>query len=324
MAQPEFTPPSADFDSAMVIAHQLESACATDPRVAQIKPRALIRHVKGKRAIFHAGFEGHDAVVRLFLSPDDDTAAREWDEMQRLWPYMSEGTLRIARPLFACPAHGIVVTAAVPGTPLLEHLWTLDPADRSPYLPAAADWLHKSTAMSEGWRVASAKGWLRRARAASEQQPWAHLAELESGILTEMARLAGQIEKAQWRTAISHGDFHPNNLIAKENQLTGIDIGGSRRMPIYKDMARFLMHLGRRRVDMGSPLIYGVSRAGFEAFCAAFQLEPVERNTFLPFMLGFEALIRVETESLPASRIRRAEKTYGDLLADLRRNATPA
>ncbi|WP_272004421.1 phosphotransferase [Roseovarius sp. ZX-A-9] len=318
MVPSDSTPPIADFDSAMIIAGQLEAACATDPRVAAIEPRELIRHVPGKRAIFHAGFEGHDAVVRLCLTPEDGSPAREWAEMQRLWPYMKEGCMRIARPLFACPAHGIVVTAMVPGVPLLKHLQSLTPAARPPYLPAAANWLRQSTSMTKGWHVASAKGWLRRARAASETQPWDNLARYESGIVTEMERLAEQIEGSQWRTAISHGDFHPNNLIAKENRLTGIDIGGSRKMPIYKDMARFLMHLGRRRVNMGGPLLYGVNRAGFEAFCTAFRLEPAERDVFLPFMLGFEALIRVENTALPPQRIARAEKAYRDLLADLR------
>ncbi len=318
MARPDTPPPIPDFDSMMTITRLIEAARTTDPRVAAIEPRHLIRHVKGKRAVFHAEFEGQDAVVRLCMTPEDGSAAREWDEMQRLWLYMCEGRMRIARPLFACPAHGIVVIAAVPGAPLLEHLYTLDPVDRAPCLPAAADWLRQCTAMSEGWRVASVKGWLRRARAASEKQVWDTLARHEAGILTEMERLAEQIENAQWRTAISHGDFHPNNLITKGKLLTGIDIGGSHRMPIYKDMARFLMHLGRRRVDMGGPLVYGVNRAGFEAFCAAFRLESAEREVFLPFMLGFEALIRVESTALPKSRITRAEKAYGDLLADLR------
>jgi aminoglycoside phosphotransferase (APT) family kinase protein len=125
------------------------------------------------------------------------------------------------------------------------------------------------------------------------------------------------VQAQTWRTAISHGDFHPNNLIVDGPRLTGIDLGGSKGLPLTKDMARFLMHMGRRRVKLPGPLAFGVSRAGLDAFGAEFDLSAHERDIVLPFFLAFEALIRVENTGLAPSRIRRAEKMYQSLLPDL-------
>ncbi|RKF15235.1 hypothetical protein D6850_10395 [Roseovarius spongiae] len=307
-----------DLETSLIIARKLEAAGAHDPSLAMLEPLEIIRHVPAKRVIFRAMFRETRAVVRLSLRPDGGATAAEWDEMQRLWPHMAEGRFRIARPLHACPGHGVIIVEDVRGVPLLEHLRSLAPPARPPWLHAAADWLRASTAMSESWRPAAPEGWLRRAESAAEQQPFAQIAAHEAGILAEMQRLAARMDATQWRVAITHGDFHPNNLIAEGDRLTGIDTGGSHRLPIYKDMARFLMHLGRRRINLGGPRRFGVSRAGLDAFAAAFALAPVERELFLPFMLGFEALIRVESSVLPQSRIVRAEKMAQELLEDLR------
>lgn len=312
-----------EFDTLMMIAARLETACEADARLREVDPGDLIRHVPGKRAIFHCVFEGQAAVVRMNLTGNGDSVRAEWDEMLRLWPYMSEGPYRIAEPLHASPGQGIIVIGAAPGTPMLQLIWGMQREDRGPLLTSAARWLRQCTAMSEGWRVAAPGGWVKRARAACENQAFDSLAAYEGDILAELDRLGAQIDGAQWRTAISHGDYHPNNLVVSAGgRLTGIDISGSRRMPIYKDMARFLMHLGRRRVGMGGGLKLGVARPGIAAFAEAFALEPQERDLILPFFLAFEALIRVETKNLPSSRIRRAEKMYSDLLKDLRKVGT--
>jgi hypothetical protein len=310
-------PPIPDLDAMMSITSAFEAIRRTDPALASAEPGQLIRHIPGKRAIFHGTLNGADVVFRMHFKPQDGAAQLEWAEMLRLWPYMAEGDLRIAKPIHANTDAGLIVQDRIFGTPMLEHFRAIDSDARAPYLGAAAAWLRQSTRMSEGWRLPNPHGWIKRAAQASENQPFSKLRALEDQILEQMRRLAPAVQAQTWRTAISHGDFHPNNLIVDGPRLTGIDLGGSKGLPLTKDMARFLMHMGRRRVKLPGPLAFGVSRAGLDAFGAEFDLSAHERDIVLPFFLAFEALIRVENTGLAPSRIRRAEKMYQSLLPDL-------
>ena len=306
------------LDKMMEIATRLEAARDADPVLANAEIEDLIRHIPGKRAIARGYLGGQAAVFRISLADHDKGLAATWQEMQRLWPYMSEGNYRICEPLHHNPAHGILVIGEVPGTPLLQYIWQTRGPERSKYMRPAAEWMRAATAMSEGWRVASPAGWLARAERSSKRQPFAQLLAFEIKIIKELQLLAKRIEGVQWRTAICHGDLHPNNLITDGDRLTGIDFGGSSRLPIYKDMARFLMHMGRRGLIPSGDRWMGVDRQGAQAFRDAFDLSDEEFTVFLPFMLGVEALIRVEIPELPTSRIKRAERMYKALLQDLR------
>lgn len=306
-------------DALTSIRARLDAARALHPTLNGATVGTVLRHVPGRRAIA-AGHLGDAAVIyRLDLTGEADRTQAEWDEMQRLWPHMSQGRFRIARPILASPEHGLLVIEHVAGTPLLQLLWQTPPEARAPLILPAADWYRQSTAPTEAWRGVGVNGWLKRAARAAEKQPFEALRACETDILHEMRRIAALMEGLKWRVAICHGDLHPNNLIVDGPRMTAIDIGGSSRMPIYKDMARFLVHMGRRRMIPSGEECLGVDRAGLMAFARAFDLNAAERGLFLPFMIGFEALIRVETPALPTSRIRRAERMYRAMLPDLRR-----
>lgn len=312
-------PPIPDLDAMMQITARLEEARAQTPALTNAEAGDLIRHVPGKRALFHGILNGRNVVFRVNLAPDTSACLREWDEMLRLWPYMATGDLRIPEPICASPDGRVIVQERVTGTPLLELLYTLAPQARSAWLAPAGAWLRKSTLMSEGWRPATPNRWIARTETASARQPFAPLRRLEQQILAQMHRLAPALTAEPWRTAICHGDFHPNNLIADGQRLTGVDLGYSQRMPLLKDAARFAMHMGRRRLRLSGETCLGVDRACLLAFGDALQMSAQERGAVMPFFLGFEALIRVENSRLPATRIVRAERMYQGLLADLAR-----
>ncbi len=312
-------PPLPDLDALMQITARLEQARARAPCLSGAEAGDLIRHIPGKRALFHGTLDGRDVVFRLNLTPENGASQAEWAELQRLWPYMATGDLRTPRPICASPEHGIIVLENVTGTPLMALLYTLEPQARSAWMAPAAAWLRKSTAMSEGWRAAAPDGWIARAEAASARQPFAELRALEVQILSQMRRLKPAVTAQPWRTAICHGDFHPNNLIADGRRLTGIDLGGSKRMPLLKDVARFAMHMGRRRLRLSGATCLGVDRSCLKAFADVLNMSAQERGAVLPFFLAFEALIRVEHTRLPAARIKRAERMYRGLTRDLDR-----
>lgn len=309
--------PLPDLDALAQLDARLRALVTRHPDLAGLDLSEVLRIVPGKRAVLAGRLDGRAVVMRLVEDRCAPALAKEWAELQRIWPHMREGAYRVADPVAYLPDAKLLVMERAPGTPLLEHLWHADVATRAQHLRPAAEWLRHYVEISEGWRPGNAKGWLARAARASATQPFARLRGIESGILAHLTRMAAALDGAEWRVAISHGDFHPNNLILGEDRLTGIDTGGSGRMPVCKDIARFLVHMGRRGMIPSGRRYLGVDAEGLEVFAEVFGLTEVERHLWVPFFVGIEALIRVETRALKPSRIKRAEEMYGLLLADL-------
>lgn len=297
---------------------QITEAVEEDHAFSKANVTELIRHVAGKRTILRGTIEDSPAVFRVYHGPVKD-CARDWEEMCRIWPQMRDGDLRVCAPLACAPKAGVMAVAEVPGTPLLQWMYRAQEADRARYLIPAGRWLRAYTECSETEANAQPAGWAKRAERAAKTQAFNRLKKVEKPILSEIQRLVPQLEERPWRFAVSHGDFHPNNLIVNDNIVTGIDCGGSRPAPIYKDMARFLMHMGRRAMTPSGEMYLGVDKQGFIAFADAFRLSAEERELTLPFFIAVEALIRAETRNLSQSRVRRARKMSEALLEDLER-----
>ncbi len=307
-----------DFDALMGVTERFEAARHDDPALHGADLDDLLRLVPGQRAICRGNVGGRACIWRIFLTGQEAAASREWNELQRIWPEMKTGRFRVSEPLYHSAEHGILAVEHVPGTPLLQLLWKAAPQEREKWLGPAAKWLRRYTESTESWRPSGPAGWLHRAARGAGKQPFAALKSLEMDILQQLERLAERMEDIEWRVAISHGDYHPNNLIAHKDRLTGIDTGGSARTPIYKDIARFLMHMGRRGLIPSGQRYLGVDRVGLNAFADEFGMSTTERQVIMPFMLGVEALIRVETPALSDSRIRRARRMSSALLDDLK------
>lgn len=309
--------PLPDLEALEEIASRFEAARMADAVPGDAELGDLIRLVPGKRAVIRGKVGGRACVWRMFLDPLDDVSSREWDELQRIWPEMQGKRFRVAEPLFHNAAHRLLAIEEVAGTPLLELVRAAPEAQRTGLLAPAAGWLRRYTESTESWVPAKPVGWLKRAERASATQPFARLRKLETELIAQMTRLAPRIEGLDWRVAICHGDFHPNNLIVAGERMTGIDTGGSGRMPVYKDIARFAMHMGRRGVIPSGRRVLGVDGALLETFTDIFAMTEAERRGILPFMLGVEALLRVETRALSKSRIRRAGEMYEALIEDM-------
>ena len=283
----------------------------------------LLRRLPGKRTILAGRWQGRAAIFRLAAPASAAMQAREWQEACRIWPYMQGARFRVAEPLAYLPERRLMVMEQAPGTPLLQWLWQAEPAARGAALAPAAQWLRRYTDVSEGWGRATPEGWHARAARAARAQPFAPLRAIEAGILASLDALARRIEGEEWRVAICHGDFHPNNLLRDGARLTGIDTGGSARMPVCRDIARFLMHLARRGMTPSGRTWCGVDAGLAAAFTDAFALTTFERRAVLPFFLGIDALLRVETPALKPQRLRIAETVYAALGDDLDRLARP-
>lgn len=223
---------------------------------------------------------------------------------------MSTGRFQVAQGLAFLSEHSVMVSARIDVRPLLECI------KDEPSVASAgdlADWLHAYCKPSITTRPAASKFWIDRASKSAQRQFHPNLAALETELLSYMQQLSDQIDDKNWRVAISHGDYHPNNLLLQGETLYGIDLGGSSYLPIYKDMARCLVHLARRNIVFDA-VQGGVDQTLIKAFSDIFDLSAYERDVLLPFFLCFECLIKVETEHTPKWRIKAAEALYMGLL----------
>lgn len=306
-----------DPDALIAVHAQLDAARAMTPVLEAAEIDEVLRIVPGKRAVLAGHWQGRPAVFRLVPPTAAEAQAREWREATRIWPQMQGTRYRVPEPILQLPEIGLMVVERVPGTPLLAHLWQSRPETRAAHLPDAAAWLRHYTDVSESWRAASPAGWLARAERAAQTQPHADLQRIETDILVHLREIAERLGGTDWRMAICHGDFHPNNLILGPTRLTGIDLGGSARLPVCKDIARFLAHSGRRGMIPSRRRSFGVDAGGIAAFADTFSLTETERQRTLPFFIGVEALIRVEKPSMPRARLRHAQVMYEALRTDL-------
>lgn len=307
-------------DQAAAAMARLSELIATDPALHTADVGQMMRLVPGRRAILSGMLHGEPAVFRLSLHPDETANfAKEWKELQRAQSFMAEGQNRIAAPLALAAAGEVLVVSLAPGRPMLELIWTLERSERLPHLQAAAEWLASYQAPTTEHSPVLWKGWFKRAEGALVKQPHAPLQEMEARVLRRMKALGRRLQEQQgWRTAIGHGDFHPNNLIVSDGVLSGIDLGGSSRIPIYKDMARFLTHMARRGVTISGETRFGVDAATYEAFVQAFAMDRIEAELCLPFMICFETLIRVEHPDMPEARVNHALTMAKALQADIK------
>lgn len=282
---------------------------------ADVQGLELIRHRPGQYAVFSGLFQHNRAVFRVAVSPRQrKLLAENWAELSRIAPLMQVGRFQVAQPLAYWPEDHVLVQTQAQGQLVLDIL-----KEPSGHVPDSdlAGWLSAYCAPTQQPRAAAPQFWVKRAEALSAQQPHANLAELETILLDHMRELSGQIRGQDWRVAISHGDYHPNNLLWDGQALTGIDIGGSAMLPIYKDMVRCLVHLARRNIGQGVAE-FGVDQALTRAFCDVFELTPQERQVMLPFFLCFECLAKVETRQTPKWRIDAAQTLYEGLIKGLK------
>lgn len=318
MAKPRGSPSLPDMDAMIDLVQAFESLAAKDATLTGAQLKDVVRLVPGKRAILSGVIGERPAIFRFYIENAEAHAKRDWAELQRTKGFMTTGDMRVNAPVLHVPEIGLVVVERVDGVPLMDQIRATEKTGRSAHLTQAAEWLRKYTAPSEKRTEVRLDGWYKRVERGMARQRHDKLRQAEEAICAELKRIAKPHKAGQWRVAITHGDFHPNNLLADGPRLTGIDTGGSAKLPIYKDMARFLSHMARRGLIPSGQERFAVDAHGLDAFAKAFALDEVERNIWMPFMLGVEVLIRIEAKSLSEKRIRKAHAFYETLLEGLR------
>lgn len=285
----------------------------------EITPKDTLRFVPKSRIILRGVLAGQEIVLRMPLSPKGlKGMTKEWAELTRAHVYMAEGPYQVVRPIHFDPENGLTVIAFVPGTPLMKHLKQLGKPLRAATYAEAGHWLQTYISPTMTTRPANPRHWLQKAKTAMDAQPHERLREVENRIFRQMRHLSKQIGTEDWTVAITHSDFHPNNLILSETGLVGIDTGGSAMAPVAKDLARSLTHMARRGVMFGKSRRFGMDALALDALRQNMDLPAKVWDLHLPFMLCFETLFRVEHPDMPPARLDHALEMATGLLRDLR------
>ena len=299
------------------IAAQFLTRCQQDPELENVSDIRVLKYKANRHSVL-SGCLGTQAVIfRFFPKERIRIAKREWAEMQRIWPYLNDGDCRICRPLYLSADKRILVVENIKGILLLKHIQNAEPDLSITCINHCARWLRTYTFPTEDWQDNDYTYWLDRAEKAMERQSFADIRVLQKSILNDLKRIGKLIEKQKWRTAICHGDFQLKNLIMQGKTLVGIDTGGSAKLPIYRDIARLLAQSGRHGILPGTERYLGVSRASIQAFSQAFSFNQPEENLILPFMLGCEAILRVEPVTISSTRLNYSVNMYHSLAHDL-------
>lgn len=284
-------------------------------------PDEILRLVPGRRAVFAGHWLGRRVIFHLALDPAEAAEFRSrHDEQTRVHGYMQSGPYRVPEPIRLIAGDRVAVTEAVSGTPLLDALWQAEKPNRPALQDSGAGWLAAHAAPTLEDRPVNRGPWRKWAEAGVARQPHDRLRPIEARVLQKMHALSRRLRPVQtWRSALGHGDFHPNNLMRDAGGVTwGIDLGASTRAPIYRDMARFLVHGARRGMLPSGRRRFGVDAGGVEAFARAFALTEAELTGDLPFFLCHELLVRVEHPDMPGPRIRHTLALSEAMFEDLR------
>ncbi|QPM91382.1 phosphotransferase [Pseudooceanicola algae] len=303
--------PEAAIAAAELAETLLGDANAELSQILRLRPQ--------RGAIFSGHYRGRSAIFHLALSPHVARAQlRGVEEATRLRGYMAEGLYRVPEPLGLLDDGTLRITARAGGRPVLEFLMNAKPRHHADVAPRMAGWLLHHATPTLRWRAVNRGPWRKWAAESATKQRHPDLIEPEARLLDLMQRLSHRLE-GDWRVSLAHGDFHPNNLIWNRGRdiLWGIDISASSTAPIYRDMARNLVHAARRGVLPSGQRLFGVDRATVEAFCDAFDMSPAERDGFLPYFLCYETLIRVEDETIGPRRIATTREMTLAMIEDI-------
>ncbi|MGR3699055.1 MAG: phosphotransferase, partial [Roseovarius sp.] len=91
--------PLPDLDALARLDVRLRAVVTRHPEVAGLDLSEVLRIVPGKRAVLAGRLDGRAVVARLVEERCAAALAKEWAELQRIWPHMREGAYRVAEPI---------------------------------------------------------------------------------------------------------------------------------------------------------------------------------------------------------------------------------
>lgn len=279
--------------------HSLQVFLRQQPGWGTARVRDCLRYVPGKRAIYRITTGKSDLIVKQYFGPNaPDQAKRSWAELLRIHPAMMDGPFRVPEPVEVFPSQGIVATEMAEGSPLSRVYRRASHSGRQRLVHMAAEWYQRYLGQTVAQATFPGVAWLRAPRQRIEARPTDAASPFAQDVLAELTELTQTHAGARCLDCIPHGDFHGANLLFDGRVLSGIDIGGSHRLPVVKDIARFAVATWRLGVpDDDTPPLEAIAAIA-APFVKTLELDPFHQDVVLRFFIGFELINRLPS---PAS-----------------------
>ena len=238
--------------------------------------------------VFLCMLNGQKVVVKLFRGPNVNNAVIQMSqELDVLIEEMGSGTYQVNRCIHAYPSDGLIVLSFARGYPLARLLNHAQGEERAELLRESAEWLQTFVKIRTSNAVFEPEEWLisSRTKDISHITDQSDLQMLEA-LLISMEKQASQIKGSPFLKAASHGDLSRHNLHYYMGTITGVDIEGTRWLPIAQEIAWFLIFVQVANHRELEETYWGIYDQDWKAFLSNGILPMVEQETTLPFFIG--------------------------------------
>ncbi|WP_312530126.1 phosphotransferase [Paracoccus sp. (in: a-proteobacteria)] len=191
----------------------------------------------------------------------------------------------VVRLRLALPEAGVILLDPVHGQQLSPLLAAASIQRRAILISRAGGWLARLTTERETGSFGP-NFWLKKLQDHVDKLALPEDRPLLEAHMAEMGRLASTLVGAPVTRAASHGDFTPDNLYMEGARLIGIDMQRREMMAVSRDIARFLVWLQSRRLDMPAVTRHGVSASDYAILTNVPGLIDPQEEPILRFMMG--------------------------------------
>lgn len=283
--------------------NRLRLDCASEPALIRLSDLTVHRVFSG-RVVATALRDDARVFVKQWIGPAGGLLARTTAEaIGVMSARIGTGRCGVAACLDICVPRGIIVLAEAPGT-ALDDLQQDDRPDHTRAVRLAAGWqAHNIAGQAEAHLfhaaafVASVQTML--ADIARKRGPTPPDTTLAAAVADQIERRASALDQRPMTVGFAHGDFHPRNLHATDDDtVTAFDVESIVMHPPVLEMAKFLVVLSLATPPPGTirapqPFPATLPDPIREAIIAAGGIPADEVRDLLPLFTGSEILRRL-------------------------------
>lgn len=246
-----------------------------------------------RNAVFHARISGEPFILKQFYPPEKpDIVERLKTGLEVASLHMKDPHFQVNKCLEVFSAQGIAVLSYAPGVTVAEQLVISSAKERITLLERCGEWhlnyignRHKPSPFPKTFWESN----LEQIKPPAMRSDKKYIFDvLRANLHTRIAGISGKTQI----TAATHGDFSVENIIVDTETLTGIDIEGTKWMPVSRESARFLVYLHSSYPQPAQTMEHGLFLEDKNALFTSGLMQGGEAPEIFRFFTGYHLLLR--------------------------------